>query len=221
MLAIDTAGPVVGVALWDGAETRERTQRVARGSDGLLVPWALELCHEAGITLQELDGIGVARGPGTFTGVRVGLATAVGLCLSVGCPMWPASSLETRRHRAGEGACLTLLDARKGRVYAVGYDDDGALLGGPGDVPPEDALDWMSSRFRATGEGAVVYRSLIEERGGVVVPEADHPGVDALARLASAAISAGEGVAAESVAPVYLREPDARPSGKGRIPRGS
>jgi tRNA threonylcarbamoyladenosine biosynthesis protein TsaB len=221
VLGIDTAGPVVGVSLWDGARAELRTQRVSKGSDALLLPWAEDLCRAAGIALRELDGVAVARGPGTFTGIRVGLATAVGLAMSVGCPLVPLSSLQTRQARGGEGALLTMLDARKRRVYALGRGADGEPCGGPGDVHPAEALAWMTGPFRAVGEGAVVYESLVVEAGGTLVDEADHPAVDCLARLGAEALARGEGVAAETAVPVYLRPPDARPSGKGRITRGS
>lgn len=221
VLGIDTAGPVVGVALWDGTRSEERIQRVSRGSDGLLLPWAEELCAEAGIRVADLGCVAVARGPGTFTGIRVGLATAVGLALSIGCPLVPMSSLATRQARAGSGAVLTMLDARKRRVYALGREAAGTTCGGPGDVPPAEAVAWMAGPFRAVGEGAVVYEELVVAAGGELVEQPDHPAVDCLVRLGCEALVRGEGVAAETALPVYLRPPDARPSGKGRISRGS
>ena len=80
-----------------------------------------------------------------------------------------------------EASVLCMLDARKQRVYAARYDGAGELAAGPGDVGPSVALDWMDGPFRATGEGALVYRDLVEAAGGVVVPDADHPAVATLA----------------------------------------
>jgi tRNA threonylcarbamoyladenosine biosynthesis protein TsaB len=216
VLAIDTAGPVVGVGLLDGDVARARTARVERGTDALLLAWVDELAGAAGIRLSDLDGIGVAAGPGAFTGLRVGLATAAGLALALGVPLWSAGSLAPRAAAAaGTLPVLALLDARKARVYAALVDVDGHVRHGPDDVPPEAALAWTDGPFVATGEGALVYGAVVEAAGGRVHPRADDPAVDVLARLAAEALRAGEGRPATEIAPVYLRAPDARPPKTG------
>ncbi|MCB9665952.1 MAG: tRNA (adenosine(37)-N6)-threonylcarbamoyltransferase complex dimerization subunit type 1 TsaB [Alphaproteobacteria bacterium] len=202
------------MALRVGEQVRVRTARVVHGSDALLLPWAEELCAEAGIRLQQLDGVGVAVGPGAFTGLRVGLATASGLALALDRPAWAGSSLESRRLRAG--ADLALLDARKGRVYALALQDGCAQ--GPGDVPPEEALGWMRAPFVATGEGAVVYAAQVAAAGGRLAVEPDDPAVDTLVRLAAEGLARGEGCDAAALAPAYLRPPDAKPPKDRRIP---
>jgi tRNA threonylcarbamoyladenosine biosynthesis protein TsaB len=211
VLDIDTAGPVIGVALRAGGRTEHRTERVIRGSEARLVPWAIELAAAAGLTLAELDVVAVGAGPGAFTGLRVGLAMACGVAQAAGIPVWAGSTLESRawQHR-GSAPVLALLDARKGRVYAAVFDASGGLLSGPGDVDPEVALAWMRRPFVATGEGALVYREAIEAAGGRVAERADDPGVVALAELGERAWSRGEAVAAEAVRPTYLRAPDAK-----------
>ncbi len=214
-LAIDTCGPVLGVALRLGGEVRVRTERVVRGSETRLVPWARALCAEAGIGLGDLTGIAVAQGPGAFTGLRVGLATASGLALGLGIPLWGGSSLDSRARRveaAGHGV-LALLDARKGRVYARWFPATGAP-GAPGDLPPEEALAACEGAFLATGEGALVYRDRVEAAGGRVVADADHPAVDVLAAMGEEAMARGEGRDPVEVRPLYLRAPDARPPGR-------
>lgn len=214
VLALDTCAPVIGVALSAGGEVRERVERAQRGSETRLVPWALELCAEAGIALADLDGLAVARGPGSFTGVRVGLATAAGLAQALGVPVWATTSLYTRamRARRDDEPVLPMLDARKGRVYAAWYPNPGSEVGhGPGDVPPEEAVAWSQAPFLATGEGALVYHEIVEQAGGILVPEADHPAVDRLATLGAEALRRGEGIDPVDLAPLYLRQPDARP----------
>lgn len=212
ILALDTTGPVIGVALRVGEETRSFTERITRGGETRLVPWARELVAEAGIALADLDGVAVAAGPGAFTGLRVGLATAAGIALAAGIPVWAGSSLESRAwpHRGGTPV-LSMLDARKGRVYAALFDADGSVRSGPGDVAPSVAVGWGTSPFRATGEGALVYRNAVEAAGGVVVEDADDPCVHALAALGAQGLAAGEGVLPEQVRPVYLRDADAKP----------
>jgi len=209
VLAIDTVAPVIGVALRTGGRTLERVARTQRGAEALLVPWAHALCDEAGIRVDDLDGIAVAHGPGAFTGIRVGLATAVGLALGLGKPLWSGSSLDSRAARHSEEAVLAMLDARKGRVYAAWYPH-GSLAAGPGDVPPEEALAWATAPFVAVGEGALEYRALVEARGGRVADAADHPAVDALARMGEEGLRRGEGRDPIDVAPFYLRAPDAK-----------
>ena len=209
-LAIDTAGPVIGVALRIGTQSWVETERVQRGAEARLVPWALELCRRGRISLSGLDGVVVANGPGAFTGIRVGLATSMGLAMSAGLPAYGVLSLTPRAIRAGGGLVLSLLDARKGRVYAALYQD-GRLVEGPADIEPGEAVKWVVGRhFLATGEGACVYRALIEAAGGKLALEPDHPSVDVLAEIGAAAFARGEGVDPVGLRPVYLREPDAQ-----------
>ena len=92
ILAIDTAGPVIGVALLVHEDVRVRTERVLRGSESRLAPWVAQLCEEAGMRVADIDAIAVSEGPGAFTGLRVGLATALGLAHGIGCPVLPISS---------------------------------------------------------------------------------------------------------------------------------
>lgn len=220
VVAIDTAGPVVGVAvLADGGRCGERTARVKRGAERLLVPWVIELCEDLGLAMSDLQAVGVARGPGAFTGLRVGLATASGLAMSLGIPMWPEMSL---RHRAlrvvrdDNVAVLCMLDARKQRVYAAKFVNAEDVVHGPCDVAPEVAIGWMNGPFRATGEGAIAYRELVERAGGVVDDDAANPCVTTLARLTTLAIVSGDVVDPAHVHPLYLREPDAKKPGDRR-----
>ena len=208
VLAIDTAGPVAGVAWDDGQRVEVRTERLSRGTEERLPAWIDEV--SAG-RLAELDGIAVSAGPGAFTGLRVGLATAAGLAQALRIPVWAAPSLLPRAHKAGLGGkLLVLLDARKSRVYAALWDGD-VLVRGPADVPPEEAAAWAGAPFRATGEGALVYREPIERAGGAVVEGAEDPGVDSLARLGREALARGEGIAPERLVAGYLRPADAVP----------
>jgi tRNA threonylcarbamoyladenosine biosynthesis protein TsaB len=211
VLAIDTAGPVVGVALWDGTRGYERTARLSRGTEEQLPGLVDQVCAESGVPLTSLRGIAVASGPGAFTGIRVGLATAAGLAAALGVRIWAASSLLPRAVHAGFGGdLLVMLDARKSRVYAAAWRND-APLHPEGDVDPAVALSWVDRPFRVTGEGALVYRELFEGAGGIVLADADHPGTTVLARLGSQAFARGEGVEPGALRASYLRDPDAVP----------
>lgn len=214
VVAIDTAGPVIGVALRVGADVSCRTERVARGAEERLVPWVLELCAEAGVRPKDLDAIGVAVGPGAFTGLRVGIATATGLALAAGVRVAQVGSLASRGAaiwRPGLDV-LVLLDARKSRFYAQRFGADGSV-GAAADVPVEAALAWMTpgQPFVATGEGARVAEAAIRVAGGEVATDAESPAVGAMAELTRQAWLAGDLIDAAAVRPRYLREADATP----------
>ncbi len=211
VLAIDTSGPVVGVALLVGDALSTRTERVLRGSETRIATWASELCIAAGIAVADLDGVAVSRGPGAFTGLRVGLSTALGIAHGVGCPVIAESSLRSRARRVGQDRVLSMLDARKSRVYAMWTEDGGrSVTSGPADVSVEEALSWTSGVFTATGEGALAYREALEAAGVPIASDADSPAVDTLVRFAAESLKRGEGVQPTDVIPVYLRRPDAR-----------
>ena len=217
VVSIDTVGPVVGVGLWCEGRVACRVERVRRGAEARLVPWVVELVDEAGLALQDIDGVAVARGPGAFTGLRVGLATAGGLAMALGVPLWGSMSLDARAARARrhtDERLVCMLDARKSRVYAAVYAADGTLVSEPVDRAPAEVLADLESPFVATGEGAIVYEELVRAHGGRVVDEAAHPAVDQLARLGAEALARGEGRLG-GVTPLYLRLPDARPPRTG------
>ena len=105
---------------------------------------------------------------------------------------------------------LSMLDARKGRVYAAWYDRDGGRVHGPADVGPDVAMSWATEPFVATGEGALVYAESVIAAGGTVAPHADDPAVRSLARRGAAGLAAGQGIDPVAVEPLYLRAPDAK-----------
>jgi len=210
VLGIDTAGPVVGAALWLGdAAGPAWSQRVVRGADAVLLPAVDDLLAELAERGLHLDRVAVTVGPGAFTGLRVGVATALGIALARGIPVVPVGALLARAAMVGEGDdVLALLDARKGRVYAGRFAVhdawptrrapavDGCLAEA---LPP--------GAFLAVGEGARVFAAAILAAGGQVVPQADACPAPAVARLGARlpALDPGE------IALRYLRDADAVP----------
>ena len=209
VLGIDTAAPVVGAALWSPVGSREWSLRVVRGADAALVPAVGELLDDVGDSGATLLAVAVVVGPGAFTGLRVGVATALGVAVARGVPVVPLSSLEVRAAMAGGSRVLAMLDARKQRIYAGLFDASGeqpVALGPERDVAPEAALP--PAPFTAVGEGAAVFRAQVEQAGGAVVADPQRVPALEVARLGwlrrEAALDAGE------VALRYLREADAR-----------
>jgi tRNA threonylcarbamoyladenosine biosynthesis protein TsaB len=201
-LVIDSAAPVVGVAGFADGRTWVRSATVPRGAEAWLALAVREVLAEVGT----IDVVGVAIGPGTFTGVRVGLAMALGLAVARSVPVAPVSSLALRAALVpGRARVLALLDARKGRVYAGSFDTRGAVpvaLGAEVDAAPELAI--VGSGV-AIGEGAVAYAGQVQSAG---LELADDAGATPAA-AAWALVRATPWIAPEQVAPVYLREPDA------------
>lgn len=207
VLLLDTAGPVVGVAAWRGGQcVGVASARLAAGADAWLTPRVAELLAELG----GLDRVAVTVGPGAFTGIRVGLSTALGLALALDVGVVPVSSLALRAALVpGAPRVLAVLDARKGRVYAGLFDTRGgvpAALGPERDVSPELAA--AEAAAVAVGEGAAVFRATFVASGHAVSELADRSPVD----VGLALIQAGVPLAPEQIGPRYLREPDARPT---------
>jgi len=131
VLLIDTCGDEGSVALSDGAAIVAVERLPARGSSSALLPAIGQLLEVKGWVLAELDGIGVVTGPGSFTGVRVGLAAAKGLCEAAGIPLIGVSRLEALAGAAKMDAGVAVLNAGRGEFYVrvVGAEAREVLCG--------------------------------------------------------------------------------------------
>ena len=209
ILAVDTAGPVAGLALLRGEQLEGAwCARVVRGAEARLAPAVQELLQG-----RRPDAVALASGPGAFTGLRVGVATALGLASAWGCPVVPVSSLLARAALSpGQPLVLALLDARKGRFYG-GLFDTRSLV--PAPVGPERDLplaELLPSQFCiAVGEGAAVSRAQLLAAGHGLAMQPDANPAPALARLGAHFLAQGQGLPAHAVAVRYLRPPDAVP----------
>jgi tRNA threonylcarbamoyladenosine biosynthesis protein TsaB len=190
ILAFDTATDVATSALVsDGEVLGERTSRavtVLEDIDALL--------RQAGAHTRELGGIAVGIGPGSFTGVRIGLATARGLALALGVPVAGVSTLDALA--AGAPGAVPVVDARRGEVFV--------LLEEPRVLTP-DQLE-LAAGTMCVGSGAVRYRSVLEAAGAEIPPDEDDRHVPRARFHAALAQAFGP---AEAVEPMYLRVPDA------------
>jgi len=188
-LAFDTATDVATVALLrDGEVLGERRSRAVS-----VLADADELLRFAGIRPADVGILAVGVGPGSFTGVRIGLAAARGLGLALDLPVAGVSTLEALA--AGAPGAVPVIDARRREVFAL-LDGEPRCLA-PADLPI-DPRDYV-------GDGAVRYRAVIEQGGGVVPPDDDERHVPWARLHARLAHDPGP---AELVEPVYLRIPD-------------
>jgi tRNA threonylcarbamoyladenosine biosynthesis protein TsaB len=213
MLVIDTAtqATVVGVAL--GEEVIERRHDPEPGERPGHVSQVLALAEEAlaaaGTELAAMEGIGVGVGPGSFTGLRIGIATARGLAHATGLPLAPVSTLGALAVAAGDGLVLAVLDARRGEAF-VALWEGGRQVSAPRAIAPENLAAAAAGATLAVGDGAVRFRGQLEP-AGVTVPQDGSPlhrvGAAGLARLARLAPV----VARDALLPEYVRSPDAKP----------
>jgi tRNA threonylcarbamoyladenosine biosynthesis protein TsaB len=190
-LAFDTATDVATSALVDDGEVLgERSSRAVT-----LLEDVDALLRQGGASPGDLGLLAVGIGPGSFTGVRIGLATARGLGLALGLEAAPVSTLDALA--AGAPGALPVIDARRREVFTL-------VDGEPAVLRPE-ALE-LEEGTVCVGDGARRYRSLLEERGAVIPPDDDERHVPR-ARLHAAL--ARDPVSVETLEPLYLRVPDA------------
>jgi tRNA threonylcarbamoyladenosine biosynthesis protein TsaB len=218
LLVLDTATQATVAGACAGDALVERRHDPAPGERPGHVEQILVLAHaalaEAGLELGELDRIAVGLGPGSFTGLRIGLATARALAQGTGAELAGVSTLGALAAGAGEhdGPVLAVLDARRGEAFA------GAWLGGerlhaPAAVAPDllaGIVAALPAGALAVGDGAVRFRAQLEAAGAVVPEdgaEVHCVGAAGLCRLGRAAAPAGR----DALVPDYLRDPDARP----------
>jgi len=190
VLAFDTATDVASAALVrDGEPLGERRARAVR-----VLADAHELLVAAGAEPGDLDALVVGTGPGSFTGIRIGLATARGLALSLGPSVAGVSTLDALA--AGAPGAVPVIDARRREVFA--------LLDEPRVLRPEELE--LAPGTRAVGDGAVRYRALLEAKGAEVPPDGDERH---LPRARFHAALAGPLGPVDELEPLYLRVPDA------------
>ncbi len=231
-LAFDTATSATAVALRrrDGRIEEARDDPRAGAHPGhatRLLPMADQLLREARLAWEQLELLAVGSGPGTFTGLRVGIATARGLAQSLGLPLAAISSpralaAEAAGELAGGGVVLSALDARRGELFVALYDGHGEELAAPRPLPPDEVGGLLEQAGVAeplgVGDGAVRYREPLAA-AGVRVPEDGSPLHLLRARaLCELAVRAGAAGDYRHALPDYRRRPDAElkaPAGIG------
>lgn len=214
VLALDTGSERCAAALLDradGAILARADPVIGRGHAERLMPLVETVLAEAQARWSDIARIGVGVGPGSFTGIRVALAAAHGLRLSLGCPLVGISSLEAlaEPHRDGGSPVLAVQDAKRGEVYAALFAQDGTCLASPAALAPAALADFVrewGGCLLLVGSGAgIAFGELGADRARIA-SEDGAPDIAALARLASEGRPDGE------VRALYLRGADARPS---------
>lgn len=219
IVTVDTSTPAGSVALSHGEDLLGEVFLHLRGmhTDRILhsLNWLLAA---AGIKAADVDAFGVVLGPGSFTGLRVGVATVKGLAYAAGAPVVGMSSLETLAMQCPFAAypVCTVLDARKSEVYTARFDCRGEVPSALTEeqvLPPSDLLDRLQGDHLFIGSGAVLYRELIRERLGTrahFVPwSMDAPRASNIAGAVLARLRSGAVQSAREITPRYIRASEA------------
>ena len=251
LLALESATDLVGAALLrDDGSLAERTHVGGRVHAERLAPAVEEVCAVSGCTLADVDARAGDIGPGLFTGLRGGVATAKALGQSLGLGVLGVTSLDILAAGALEVAgpgraarVVAVVDARRREVFAAAYHFGGAAPGDGGPVDPASVRDdrdealapdelvaWIDALagdgpVLVVGDGAVRYLELLAPRPGVdaeLAGEVPAPRPATLARLAARRLAAGVAPsAAGDLVPDYRRHADARINWEERAPRRS
>ena len=209
ILAIDTCLFACSAAVvHDGAVLAARVEPMSRGHQERLAPLVAQLMGEAGVAFGQLDRIAVTVGPGSFTGLRVGLAFAKGLSAALAIPAVGVGSLEALA-QPHKGRVFAVLDAKRGQVYLQAFAD-GAAVSAPDALPLETAAARVAELAPdvLVGTGAALLAEMRPSAQAIVIDHADPAAIAAI----------GAARAPTPPRPLYLRAPDAKLPGGRSLP---
>lgn len=222
ILAIDTATEACSAALQLDDQILIEEKIAPQAHTKLILPMVQALLDQAHLRLQDLDVIAFGRGPGSFTGVRIGIGIAQGLAFGAGVPLIGVSTLQTMAQgvyrRSGQQKAVAAIDARMGEVYLGSYLlQEGVMQSALKEcvIAPEQVADYLRqaemeiSGAAAVGTGFTHYNELIGQCGLNLcgIAENEHlPWSQDMLPIAKAAFLAGELTPPAEATPVYLRD---------------
>jgi tRNA threonylcarbamoyladenosine biosynthesis protein TsaB len=213
LLAVETATAAPSVALWRGdALLGERAADPDRATAEGLLPALDALLAGARVALAAVEGFAVSIGPGSFTGLRIGVATVKGLAFGTARPVLAVPTLAAiAAHASGPAPVAAVLDARRGEVYAAGFSAGRAAGWLPEAVIPIAVLaSHLPAGCRVVGDGAALCAEALRGAEVVLAPP-PYPETTArhVARIAARAWNQGEAIPASELVPRYLRRAEA------------
>jgi tRNA threonylcarbamoyladenosine biosynthesis protein TsaB len=218
VLGLDTATPATAVAVLDSAAPGSASARrhdpgpgERPGHSAMLLTLAHEQLAAAGLTFTDVDRVAIGLGPGGFTGLRIGVATARALAVAADAEIVGVSSLRALAAGApdaGATGVLAVIDARRGEVFAAGFAGGEEVLA-PVAIAPAQIGSVVEKGWLAVGDGALRFRTELEGAGCLVPPDGSPQhriSAEAICRLS---LEARKGTPLELIVPNYLRPPDA------------
>lgn len=195
----------------DGITVREARGDRSRPHDARLPGDLMALLEDAGIDLADIDLYAVATGPGSFTGLRIGIATLQGLAFAAGKPLIGVPGFDALARLARASVVATWVDAWRGEVFAARYEDD-RQVDPPSVERPSDLLSRIVSPTLFIGDAVPVYAELIRDTLGDLAILADPPApplAPTIAEIAAEMARGGIQPGPDAIRPLYVRRPDA------------
>lgn len=215
LLALDTSTEACSVALQVGTDILTLDEVCPQQHSKRVLPMVQQLLNQAGISLNQLDGIVFGRGPGSFTGVRIGVGVTQGLAFGADVPVYGVSTLAAMAQAAqrlhGAKQVIAAIDARMAEVYIGSFVlENGLMQPGSSEVAikPQDISGFaLSGEVHAVGTGWQTYaEALLQQQPAVIAADILYPSAQDMLTLALPALGAGQFIAAELAEPVYVRD---------------
>ena len=215
ILGVDTSTPIGSVGLIDGERfIAEHTLSIVKAHSSRLMPAIDQILRWADLTVHDLDACAVGIGPGSFTGIRIGVGTIKSLCYALKKPIVGVSTLEAIAYnlRYTDRLICPILDARKDEVYGAVFRGGQNLLRKSDDlcVPVESLLSHIDDDAIFVGDGLLRYAPTVQEQFGDDVPLADPifnvPRGASIARIGYDRLLNGQSGDYFSLAPNYVRD---------------
>ena len=222
VLGFDSAGSQCAVAVLDGERVAAaRVEAMVRGQAERLLPLIAETLAAAAIAPATLDLIAVTTGPGSFTGIRIGLAAARGLALAIGRPaigvgVFAAYAAAVPPTTPPGRALVVAVESKRDEFYLQAFAADGAELGPSAQVLPNAVAAWLPpGPLLLAGDAAARLRAVLGTRDVAIAPATSAIDAARVARLGRARHAAG---AVEPPRPFYLRAPDTTVPRRAAVP---
>ena len=224
---MDTATSACSVALWcDGTIVSARNEAMSRGQAEALVPMINNVLDDGKATASDLDLLAVTIGPGAFTGLRIGLATARGIGLAAHVPCLGLTTTEVIAYAVNlsawqQGTLLVALDSKRADIYVQAFQPGPKPIGEVSAMDPSALGEWLQDvpcPIHVVGDARVQATAALIEAGHepIVIDTPEVPDGSVVAELASQRWALGDILEAPS--PLYLRPPDAKlPKDGGRL----
>ena len=216
ILSLDTSTTVCSVALHrDGAVLACFELFTEKSSSGMLTTLIRNVVHQSGHQLSELDAVAVAKGPGSYTGLRIGVSTAKGLCFALDKPLLAINTLEAMAWQVNgfypaSYALCPLLDARRMEVYCAVYDSEGRerMPTSAQIIDGQSFADLLAQQpVVFFGNGAAKCRAVLAHQPNAVFPEQlIHPSARTVGQLAALAYREGRFESVADFEPYYLKD---------------